>query len=592
MKYKNLVLSIISSIILLSGCDEQSNIISSSNSNSSSISDISSDSSSKDGSNNDSSTSQDSSTGGTSTSQDSSSSGSTSTSESSFLNKYDVKFDLGTRKTAKPFATKEEIFEAFSPCDPSTNIIKEVSSFETVYGGGSGGSGENKWYAGDMIKFGTTSVNGNIVLELNADVNAVKLSGYAYVPSATIQVGDSNSSLWGEGGESSSSISTVKLDGLNEVGKDVVDNKQIKTIDVSFDATRSLKIATTNKKPLFLTAIEFVTTEIKTFTITWKNYNGDILEVDSDVPYGSKPSFDGVKPVKELSDGKEYIFVGWTPNVNNVTCDMTYVARFIEKGEEVRPTGEAIKINDEYIEYGLYPQSYVKDSNITSVLENLPTDINNWILYNGEYYCKKTAQVYNNESYTFNDGTSIVNGKEYYFKCEPIRWKILNANNSEYKLLSNTLLDSHVFHDNYDERTIDGNIIYSNNYQYSSIRSYLNDEFLNTAFALNSNNLLANNDSYQDKVSLLSKDDYLNASYGFESDISVKSTSRECKVSEFARASGSWYNTDNYNGSYWTKTSSTDFNYSAYNINGSGFISDYAVDGNSHSIRPTITISL
>ncbi|HBF68119.1 MAG TPA: hypothetical protein DDW20_02210 [Firmicutes bacterium] len=675
MKCKNLILAILSSFILLiSGCDEQSDITSSSSDGSSSISDISSASSSKDSSSEGSSTSQGGSSSETSTSLDSSISGSTSTSDSSstefkiykvtynlssdyeitglekeyeanslvtfsvvlkndqkeiesvkldtttltannniysfsmpnhdvvlsislkekemlFSNKYDIKYDLGTRKTAYKFTTTEEVFNAFSSSNPSNNIINEVSSFNTVYGGGSGGSGENKWYAGDMIKFGTTNANGYIVLELNQDVNAIKISGYSYVPSATIQVGDSKSSLWGDGGDASAALATMKLDGLNEVSKEVVANKQIKTIDVSFDATRSLKIATINKKPLFLTAIEFATTEIKTFTVTWKNYNGDILETDNDVPYGSKPSYDGEKPIKDLSDGREYIFAGWTPNISNVTCDMTYTARFIEKGEEVRPSGEAIKINDEYIEYGLYPQSYVKDTNITSVLENLPTDINNWILYNGEYYFKKVAKVYNNESYTFNDGTSIVNGKEYYFKCEPIRWKILNVSNNEYKLLSTILLDSHVFHDNYDERTIDGSLVYSNNYQYSSIRSYLNDEFLNTAFALNSNNLTANDDSYLDKISLLDKDDYLNSAYGFESDATNKSSSRECKVSEYARANGSWYNTNNYNGSYWTKTSSTEFNYSVYNINGSGYISDYAVDGSSHSIRPTITIS-
>ena len=47
-----------------------------------------------------------------------------------------------------------------------------------------------------------------------------------------------------------------------------------------------------------------------------------------------------------------------------------------------------------------------------------------------------------------------------------------------------------------------------------------------------------------------------------------------------------------YNGTYWTRSASSSFSYAAVNINSAGFISEYAVDGTSHCIRPSINISL
>ncbi|WP_308698675.1 leucine-rich repeat protein [uncultured Thomasclavelia sp.] len=63
-------------------------------------------------------------------------------------------------------------------------------------------------------------------------------------------------------------------------------------------------------------------------TITWKNYDGTVLEVDNNVPYGTMPSYDGETPTKESDSNYDYIFAGWTPSVVIATQPTTYVATF------------------------------------------------------------------------------------------------------------------------------------------------------------------------------------------------------------------------------------------------------------------------
>ena len=69
-------------------------------------------------------------------------------------------------------------------------------------------------------------------------------------------------------------------------------------------------------------------TDALPITITWKNYDGTILEVDKNVTYGSIPSYDGTTPIRESDGNNNYYFIGWTPEVKKATESITYTATF------------------------------------------------------------------------------------------------------------------------------------------------------------------------------------------------------------------------------------------------------------------------
>ena len=78
----------------------------------------------------------------------------------------------------------------------------------------------------------------------------------------------------------------------------------------------------------------------KKFTITWRNWNGDIIktaDADGDlqesyeVTYGTMAEFLGTNPTREANIDYTYDFTGWSPALGPVTSDVTYTATYEQK---------------------------------------------------------------------------------------------------------------------------------------------------------------------------------------------------------------------------------------------------------------------
>ncbi len=273
-------------------------------------------------------------------------------------------------------------------------------------------------------------------------------------------------------------------------------------------------------------------------------------------------------------------------------CEQTAYVRYNSSNE---PTA-----NGEFITLGSYPQTHVTDNTLVGELKtaagDVPTtsDSKGWTNY-GYYISSSNATPYmwykdithtdNNTyrgiyfrnyrpTYTHHSepaNTSSVQYKAgytkstssiariYWFKFEPIKWRILEENGGKALLLSQLIIDGQTMNSSADNKTVESNTVYANNYEYSEIRSWLNADFYNVAFnalqkasiatTLVDNSLATagtkpdGTNGYlcantEDKVFLPSLADIINTNYGFNSDPLVNDTARIIVSTDYANAQG------------------------------------------------------
>ena len=96
----------------------------------------------------------------------------------------------------------------------------------------------------------------------------------------------------------------------------------------------------------------------KEYTVTWKNFDGTILEVDEKVQEGTNPNYNGLDPVKAADEQYDYTFAGWTPSLAPVTSNIDYVATFketLKKYEIVWKNYDGNVLRVDEVEYGKTP---------------------------------------------------------------------------------------------------------------------------------------------------------------------------------------------------------------------------------------------
>lgn len=145
--------------------------------------------------------------------------------------------------------------------------------------------------------------------------------------------------------------------------------------------------------------------------------------------------------------------------------------------------------NGSIITLGSYPQTQVTNATLISSLNSIDAT---WQSYeyldsNGErtdYIFYKDVTLNDNKyravTLTKSRGYSLSNGfsldKTYWFKYEPLTWKILDSSTG--LAVCEKVIDSQPYH--HTSATTNG--YYGNNYEMSDIREWLNNDFYNTSF--------------------------------------------------------------------------------------------------------------
>lgn len=262
---------------------------------------------------------------------------------------------------------------------------------------------------------------------------------------------------------------------------------------------------------------------------------------------------------------------------------------------------------------------YAVDAGLYEKLQNASYDSNGDTTVNGIKYrrIKKSDATYGTSGssnyYSWSDSTTY-----HYFRYDKIKWRVLETSGGYALLLADKALDDQRYNTAYTSIT----------WEKSTIRSWLNGydaygtdytqkNFINSAFSsseqsaiktaevINDNNIqfgTAGGNDTEDKVFLLAESDVWNTdkavSHGFNRAYSAYDKARRSKSTTYAKAMGTWSNTDSeYAGNcWWWLRSPGSYSKSAAYAYHIGAVSTYGYsvdddDGN-HGVRPALYLNL
>ncbi len=299
-----------------------------------------------------------------------------------------------------------------------------------------------------------------------------------------------------------------------------------------------------------------------------------------------------------------YYFAGWNPGLPDVmpSKNTTFTATWSTTPVTgyADGTGSADNLSNvgtkgATVQFGAYPQSRVTDEAIIDGLDSQslswksynyysgtgslydgnmkPSDYMKYadIVFNGNKYRAVTFSKYRprftgdtfSSSYINQDYNGYYTGNVYYFKYEPLKWRVLDASTG--LVVCDSIIDSQAYNNyilesNGEYYGDSGKNHYASDWENSSLRKWLNEDFYNTAFSklqqdriqkLTRENWSTNESKYDsnptsDKITLLSYYDALNT---FNSTSITKDGARRRKGTDYAKCQGVGVVSD-YGGTY------------------------------------------
>lgn len=329
--------------------------------------------------------------------------------------------------------------------------------------------------------------------------------------------------------------------------------------------------------------------------------------------------------VKANADGSiscvviEKEFEGWYSDasfknkVTHIEAGSNSITLYAKWGKEISRTTYT---DEEYVRgadmvlFGVYPQS-LKAENVT--VSETATSEGYYTGSDGMLYVKVVATPYDN-GYKFSNGTKISKGKTYYFKLEPIKWRILGTDGTNATLFGTQIIDGM----SYDDKSV--------SWKSSNIREWLNSDFLTDAFnsaqaqlinlvqvdndlasapvsASGKNDYIDETDNVtEDKVWLLSYEDAQNEAYGFVGELAMGDSvqdgyddMRAMEVSDYARATGTFIKVEKNGygyGSWWLRSPYYGGDNRVMNVRSDGYADVYDEISFVSGIVPAVVVTL
>ena len=265
-------------------------------------------------------------------------------------------------------------------------------------------------------------------------------------------------------------------------------------------------------------------------------------------------------------------------------------------------------ITGDIIEYGSYPQSRVTDDDLVFMLNLQTLSSDNIASYEGAKYKRVYFTQYTpyftsgtpSATNSYQDDNGYFIDTIYWFKYEPLKWRVLANTNGELFVMAESIVDSRAY-----------NQIFSViSWETCSMRTWLNNDFYYAAFSSderarikmslvdNVENpwfLTEGGTNTSDKLFLLSCNEIMNPTYGFNANYSNSDTARQSKGTDYSKSQGINVSaaSSSFGNSHWWLRSPGNKTYSAAIICNEGYAYNYIyVDLTYFGVRPAFKINL